>query len=101
MSQFKKGDRVINLAGRTGIIAEVTEGARYPYRVMLDDGSQGIYAAAELKEAVVKVTAGKPEFYYCASTDLHPYGELIQVYTRLENPPCPYCGGIMTYGKYW
>jgi len=50
-----------------------------------------------------KVTAEKPygEFYYCASTDLHPHGELIQVYTRLENPPCPYCGGIMTWGKYW
>lgn len=47
---FKKGDRVI-FAGKTGIITEVTEGARYPYRVVFDDGIQGIFAAAELREA--------------------------------------------------
>lgn len=99
---FKKGDR-ITFAGKTGTITEVTEGARYPYRVVMDEGREGIYAAAELREAVVKVTAEKPYrgFYYCAQTDLHPYGEVIQVHTRLENPPCPYCGGIMTYGQYW
>ncbi len=47
---FKKGDRVI-FAGKTGTITEVTEGARYPYRVVLDSGGQGIYAASELKKA--------------------------------------------------
>lgn len=46
---FKKGDRVI-FAGKTGTITEVTEGARYPYRVVFDDESQGIYAASELRE---------------------------------------------------
>jgi len=52
---------------------------------------------------VPKVTAEKPYrgFYYCDRTDAHPYGETIQVHTRLENPPCPYCQGIMTYGRYW
>ena len=46
---FKKGDRVI-FAGKTGTITEVTEGALYPFQVVLDDGSQGIYAASELRE---------------------------------------------------
>ena len=54
MSQFQTGDRVINLAGKTGIIAEVSKYALYPYRVVLDDRSQGIYAASELKEASTK-----------------------------------------------
>ena len=50
-----------------------------------------------------KVTAEKPYrgWYYCDQTNLHSHGEVIQVSSRLENPPCPYCGGIMTYGKYW
>ncbi len=65
------------------------------------------------KSKVTKVTAEKPHredfiiekpyrgIYYCDKTDAHPYGEIIQVSTRLENSPCPYCGKVMTYGKYW
>jgi len=40
-------------------------------------------------------------FYYCAIEERHPHREIIQIDTTQRNPECPYCGGIMTYGKYW
>lgn len=44
---------------------------------------------------------GKYYYYYCANTELHPNNEVIQIKTIEENPKCPYCGAVMTYGRYW
>lgn len=40
-------------------------------------------------------------FYYCSIEEKHPNREIIQISTTQRNPKCPYCGGIMTYGKWW
>ena len=39
--------------------------------------------------------------YYCAIEEKHPHKEIVQIETLEQNPRCPYCGGIMTYGRYW
>jgi hypothetical protein len=39
-------------------------------------------------------------FYYC-DNPRHPHGEVVQILTYERNPRCPYCGAIMTYGRYW
>jgi len=43
----------------------------------------------------------KTNYYYCDNTHLHSNNEVIQIKTEEENPRCPYCGGVMTYGRYW
>ncbi len=43
----------------------------------------------------------KAKYYYCDITRLHSNNEVIQVKTTEENPKCPYCSGVMTYGRYW
>lgn len=43
----------------------------------------------------------KAEYYYCENTHLHSNKEVIQIKTEEENPKCPYCGAVMTYGRYW
>ncbi|MBA7529654.1 hypothetical protein ES705_21852 [subsurface metagenome] len=39
--------------------------------------------------------------YYCSIEERHPHKEIIQVSTTQRDPICPYCGGIMTYGRWW
>jgi hypothetical protein len=56
---FKKDDEVKSrTTGKTGTITEVSEDARYPYRVVFADGSQGVYAASELVKASIEVKFG-------------------------------------------
>jgi len=43
----------------------------------------------------------RPKYYYCDNAHLHPNNEVLQIKTLEDNPKCPYCGGIMTYGRYW
>jgi len=43
----------------------------------------------------------KVNYYYCDNTRLHSNNEVIQVKTEEEDPKCPYCGAVMTYGRYW
>ncbi len=43
----------------------------------------------------------KVNYYYCDNTHLHSNNEVIQVKTEEEDPKCPYCGAVMTYGRYW
>jgi len=48
----------------------------------------------------------QPEFYYCSNQDEHSYREIVQIQTLQhvktgEDPKCPYCGRVMTYGRYW
>ena len=43
----------------------------------------------------------KATYYYCENTRLHSNNEVIQIKTEEENPKCPYCGAVMTYGRYW
>lgn len=43
----------------------------------------------------------KADYYYCDNTRLHPNNEVLQIKTTEENPKCPYCGAVMTYGRYW
>ena len=43
----------------------------------------------------------KTKYYFCDNTRLHSNNEVIQVKTEEENPKCPYCGAVMTYGRYW
>ena len=43
----------------------------------------------------------KREVYYCDNTSLHKNMETIQILTQEENPKCPYCGGVMTWGHWW
>ena len=43
----------------------------------------------------------KANYYYCDNTRLHSNNEVIQIKTEEENPKCPYCGAVMTYGRYW
>ncbi len=43
----------------------------------------------------------KAKYYYCENTRLHSNNEVIQIKTEEENPKCPYCGAVMTYGRYW
>jgi len=40
-------------------------------------------------------------YYFCDNTRLHSNNEVIQIKTEEENPKCPYCGAVMTYGRYW
>ena len=47
------------------------------------------------------IVEDKYNYYYCTNTELHPNGEVIQIRTTEENPRCPYCGAVMTYGRYW
>jgi rubrerythrin len=46
---------------------------------------------------------GEPraKYYYCDNAHLHANSEVLQIKTLQDNPPCPYCGAIMTYGRYW
>lgn len=41
------------------------------------------------------------KYYYCDNTRLHSNNEVIQIKTTEDNPKCPYCGAVMTYGRYW
>jgi len=43
----------------------------------------------------------KVNYYYCENTRLHSNNEVIQIKTEEDNPKCPYCGAVMTYGRYW
>ena len=43
----------------------------------------------------------KVNYYYCDNTRLHSNNEVIQIKTEEEDPKCPYCGAVMTYGRYW
>ncbi|MBA7666144.1 hypothetical protein ES703_74221 [subsurface metagenome] len=43
----------------------------------------------------------KANYYFCDNTRLHSNNEVIQIKTEEENPKCPYCGAVMTYGRYW
>ncbi|MBA7706995.1 hypothetical protein ES703_115856 [subsurface metagenome] len=54
-------------------------------------------------KAVVKENLGevKAKYYYCDNTRLHSNNEVIQIKTEEEDPKCPYCGAVMTYGRYW
>jgi len=40
-------------------------------------------------------------YYFCDNTRLHSNNEVIQIKTEEKNPKCPYCGAVMTYGRYW
>jgi len=40
------------------------------------------------------------KFYYCDNTRHHKHQETIQILTQEENPYCPYCGVIMTRGRW-
>ncbi|MBA7650029.1 hypothetical protein ES703_57830 [subsurface metagenome] len=46
-------------------------------------------------------TLAKANYYYCDNTRLHSNNEVIQIKTEEENPKCPYCSAVMTYGRYW
>ena len=48
-----------------------------------------------------KPTEVKARYYYCDNTRLHSNNEVIQIKTEEENPKCPYCSAVMTYGRYW
>ena len=43
----------------------------------------------------------KVKYYYCDNTRLHSNNEVIQIKTTEDNPKCPYCGAVMTFGRYW
>lgn len=43
----------------------------------------------------------RSKYYYCDNAHLHPNNEVLQIKTLQDNPKCPYCGAIMTYGRYW
>lgn len=40
-------------------------------------------------------------YYFCDNTHRHPNKEVLQIKTLQDDPKCPYCGGVMTYGRYW
>jgi len=42
----------------------------------------------------------KATYYYCANIRLHPHNEIIQIKTEEEDPKCPYCGAVMTWGTW-
>ena len=44
---------------------------------------------------------GDRRHYFCDWLDHHPHREIIQVLTDEEDPKCPYCKRIMTYGAFW
>jgi len=41
------------------------------------------------------------KYYYCDNAHLHPNNEVLQIKTLQDNPKCPYCDAVMTYGRYW
>jgi len=55
----------------------------------------------EHPEAFASVSRAEKRIYYCSIEEKHPHREIIQVSTTQRDPECPYCGGIMTYGKWW
>ncbi len=65
----------------------------------------GVGKTDEAIRAIIK--GGNPgdeprsKYYYCGNAHLHPNNEVLQVKTLQDNPKCPYCGAIMTYGRYW
>jgi len=57
--------------------------------------------AEEMGLLIKESSEVKAEYYYCGNTRLHSNSEVIQIKTEEENPKCPYCGAVMTYGRYW
>lgn len=68
-------------------------------------GNLGPWTEAERKRASVSSNpareVGKMKYYYCDNIASHPNNEVIQIKTSEEDPRCPYCRGVMTYGRYW
>ena len=57
--------------------------------------------AEEMGFLVKESSEVKANYYYCDNTRLHSNNEVIQIKTEEENPKCPYCSAVMTYGRYW
>ena len=57
--------------------------------------------AEEMGFLVKESSEVKTEYYFCANTRLHSNNEVIQIKTTEGDPECPYCGAVMTYGRYW
>lgn len=52
---------------------------------------------AKLKEAEM----GDRRHYFCDWIDQHPHREIVQILTDEEDPKCPFCKRVMTYGAFW
>ncbi len=61
---------------------------------VLDYAEENGFLAKESSEVKIK-------YYYCDNTRLHSNNEVIQIKTTEDNPKCPYCSAVMTYGRYW
>ena len=86
-----KAGKPLRVFSSRATIAEIREVAD---KSLAADVLKRDYAAASF--------APKPYFYYyCDRAEAHPDNEVIQIKTRKENPKCPYCGTVMTYGRYW
>jgi len=79
-------------------------------RQMFEDGffkrqpnlEESVLAYAEEMGILSKESSKvKVNYYYCDNTRLHSNNEVIQIKTEEEDPKCPYCGAVMTYGRYW
>ena len=79
-------------------------------RQMFEDGffksgpelEESVLAYAEEMGILAKESSKvKTRYYYCDNTRLHSNKEVIQIKTEEEDPKCPYCGAVMTYGRYW
>ena len=57
--------------------------------------------AEEMGFLAKKSSKVKTNYYYCDNTHLHSNNEVIPIKTEEEDPKCPYCGAVMTYGRYW
>ena len=94
----EEGDRIVwykkqetdplpNIAHVMDSVGELTDASA----IIVSKGEGGI---APLAEQGAK-------YYYCDNTRLHSNNEVIQIKTEEEDPKCPYCGAVMTYGRYW
>lgn len=91
---IRYGDTV-ELKDKAGKLLKVWLSSRVTIAEIRETADERL-AAAQAK------LAAKPYFYYyCDRAGAHPNNEVIQIRTRKENPKCPYCGTVMTYGRYW
>ena len=64
-------------------------------------GPEFIDSVLDYAESIGLLEVEAPHYYHCTNIEKHPGNIVVQIRTTLKDPKCPYCGAIMTYGKYW
>lgn len=94
---------MLDWAQRLKILADGAEGCQSlqekAYEVAFDviKIAQPMLMPIKVEEAQM----GTRRHYFCDWMGHHPHREIIQILSDEEDPKCPYCHRIMTYGAFW